>query len=137
MGNHGTAKAEPAATILVVDDEPQNVSLMVEVLEYAGYATLAAASGQEALDALAKQRPDAVLLDLLMPGMDGFEVIRRMRADAASARIPIMVVTASHLDERAREFLSQNTQSLFQKGSFWVEELLREVERVLKGRAGQ
>lgn len=132
--NPGTAKAQPAATILVVDDESQNVSLMVEVLEYAGYSTLAAASGQEALEILARQRPDAMLLDLLMPGMDGFEVIRRMRANAATAGIPVMVVTASYLDERAREFLKQNTQSLFQKGSFWIEDLLREVERVLAER---
>jgi CheY-like chemotaxis protein len=69
-----------------------------------------------------------------MPGMDGFEVIRRMRANAATAGIPVMVVTASYLDERAREFLKQNTQSLFQKGSFWIEDLLREVERVLAER---
>lgn len=128
-------KADPAkppiATLLVVDDEPQNVALMSDVFAHAGYRALGAGSGAEALETARAQRPAAVLLDLLMPGMDGFEVLRRLRADAELKDIPVMVITAMHMDDAQREFLAQNAQSLFHKGAFWIEDLLKEVERIL------
>lgn len=122
---------KPVATVLIVDDEPQNVQLLVEVFEYAGYATLAAGSGEEALTLARARRPDAMLLDLIMPGMDGFEALRRLRADPETRDLPVMVITAMHVDDAGREFLARNAQSIFQKGAFWIEDLLKGVERML------
>lgn len=119
------------ATILVVDDEPENVQLMAGVLTSDGYATLAAKSGAEALEILKTQRPDAVLLDMLMPGMDGFEVMRRIRENPQTAKIPIMVITAMWIGDEDRERINREAQGILQKGTFWIEELLKEVARIV------
>ena len=80
--------------ILVVDDLAQNVKLLEAVLSPRGYAVIAAASGEEALQRVNEQVPDLVLLDVLMPGMDGYEVCRRLREDPATSYLPIVMVTA-------------------------------------------
>ena len=71
----------PDPLVLVVDDLPQNVRLLEAVLSPRGFRVVTASSGQEALGALSKEHPDVVLLDILMPGMDGYEVCRRIRED--------------------------------------------------------
>jgi len=119
------------ATILVVDDQEENVQLMADVLSSAGYVTLAAHSGLEALELLKTNAPRAILLDMLMPGMDGFEVIRRIRDNPATARIPIMVITAMWVSDEDRQRIEREAQSIFQKGTFWIEDLLNEVARVV------
>jgi adenylate cyclase len=86
--------------ILVVDDLPQNVRLLRAVLEPRGYEVVSASSGEEALTAL--ERADLVLLDVLMPGMDGYEVCRRIRADPATAFLPVVMITASGEQEKRR-----------------------------------
>ena len=92
----------PARRILVVDDTPANVRLLEAVLGPRGYEMLTAASGPEALDALTKARPDLVLLDVVMPGMDGYEVCRRLRATPAGAVLPVVMITASGNEEKLR-----------------------------------
>ena len=82
------------AHILVVDDVPRNVRLLADVLGAHGYRTSTAASGEEALACLAAERPDLVLLDVMMPGMDGYQVCRAIRADPACAVLPVVLVTA-------------------------------------------
>ncbi|MCH7990507.1 MAG: response regulator [Planctomycetes bacterium] len=82
--------------ILVVDDIPDNVTLLRDDLIDDGYDVLTAGSGEEALRVAASEHPDLVLLDLMMPGMDGFEVCRRLKADAHLQAIPIVIVSASH-----------------------------------------
>jgi adenylate cyclase len=86
--------------ILVVDDLPQNVRLLRAVLEPRGYEVVSAASGEEALGLLASV--DLVLLDILMPGIDGYEVCRRIRADPATAFVPVVMITASGEQEKRR-----------------------------------
>jgi class 3 adenylate cyclase/CheY-like chemotaxis protein len=87
--------AQRQSRILVVDDTPQNVRLLEAILVPRGYAVVGASSGQQALDRVAEQLPDLVLLDIMMPGMDGHEVCRRLRADPATALLPVVMVTAS------------------------------------------
>jgi CheY-like chemotaxis protein/DNA-binding CsgD family transcriptional regulator len=82
-----------ADVVLIVDDVPDNISLLNDALDEAGYTVLVASSGEAALALLARTRPDVVLLDAVMPGIDGFEVARRMKADAATAAIPIIFMT--------------------------------------------
>ena len=89
-------------TILAVDDLPQNLRLLQAVLEPRGYDVVLAASGEEALEVLSSCAVDLVLLDVLMPGMDGYEVCRRIRADDATAYLPVIMITASGDEERVR-----------------------------------
>ena len=89
-------------TILVVDDQPQNVRLLDAVLSPRGYRVLSASSGEEALDLLRAEQPHLVLLDILMPGMDGYEVCRRIRENADTAFLPVVMVTASEAQQKVR-----------------------------------
>jgi class 3 adenylate cyclase len=83
-----------AAKILVVDDTPRNVKLLADVLGAKGYAVVTAASGPEALEKVEGERPDLVLLDVVMPGMSGYEVCRKLRENPATGMLPVVMVTA-------------------------------------------
>src|ERR1700688_4887757 len=84
----------PPARILVVDDTPDNVEVLKVRLESQGYEVLTAADGEEGLAKIQAETPDLVLLDIMMPKLDGIEVCRRVKADAALPFIPIIMVTA-------------------------------------------
>ncbi len=84
----------PTSTILVVDDVPQNVELMLAYLETLNCTTHVAVDGVDALEKVAKVKPDLILLDIMMPRMSGFEVCRRLKADPKTRDIPILMVTA-------------------------------------------
>ncbi len=88
-----------SARILVVDDIPVNVRLLEAKLSAEYFQVLTAGGGKEALEKVRNEQPDIVLLDVMMPGMDGFEVCRRIKEDPASAHIPVVMVTA--LDQPA------------------------------------
>lgn len=91
------------ATILVVDDAPTNAKLLRLILGAAGYKVLDAYSGAEALEILHRDRPDAMLLDVRMPGMTGYEVCRKIREDPEFASLPVIMVTSMSLaEERIR-----------------------------------
>jgi len=83
-----------ASTILVVDDQPINVQLLKRKLEKEGITILTAYSGQEALDVVSRVKPDLILLDVMMPDMDGIEVCQRLQAAESSRHIPVIFVTA-------------------------------------------
>ena len=82
------------ATILVVDDLPQNVKLLDAMLSPRGYRVVPAASGEAALEAVMEHQPHLVLLDVVMPGMDGYEVCRRLRGEPATRFLPVVMITA-------------------------------------------
>lgn len=81
-------------TILIVDDTPANVSVLLQCLGDAGYRLMVAEDGEEALAQVARTAPDLVLLDVMMPGIDGFETCRRLRERPASKEIPVIFMTA-------------------------------------------
>ena len=81
-------------TVLVVDDVPLNVLLIKKMLSQYTFQLKTANSGQAALDIIDKEIPDLLLLDLMMPGIDGFEVIRRLRADEKTKKLPIIILSA-------------------------------------------
>ena len=85
----------PRANVLVVDDEPANLRVLYKLLSERGHDVLVAANGTEALNVVARASPDLVLLDLMMPEMDGFEVCRRLRAMATARNLPVIFLTAS------------------------------------------
>ena len=91
-------EAKKGARVLVVDDEERNRRLLVAILEAGGYSVAEAADGTQALELARQNPPDIVLLDIMMPGIDGYEVARQLKADVATKAIPVVMVTA--LDDR-------------------------------------
>ena len=85
--------------VLAVDDIPLNLVLVQKMLSRFNFKMRTAANGQLALDAVAEQKPDLILLDLMMPGIDGFEVIRRLRANPETADIQIVILSALNSNE--------------------------------------
>ena len=93
------------SSVLIVDDEPVNVDLLEQELADAGYRTLSAASGEQAIEIAARDKPDLILLDVMMPGIDGYEACRRLKAAEATRPIPVIFLTAlSDSFEKVRGF---------------------------------
>jgi signal transduction histidine kinase len=104
--NASTKAAARRALILIVDDERHNRELLEVMLKPEGFLLLSAANGEEALAIVARQPPDLILLDVMMPGMDGYEVAGRIKSDADTKSIPIIMLTA--LDDRNARMLGLN-----------------------------
>lgn len=115
------------ATILIVDDEPEVVRMVGQTLRRAGYAVLEALSGQDGLALAQARRPDLVILDLLMPPPNGFEVAQRLREAPETRAIPIIVYTGKELSAGERRTLEQQIQGLVHKGRYSQEDLVREI----------
>ena len=94
MNEAAISEQQERAKILVVDDEPKNVRILQIHLNARGYTVYTAADGLEALDVVEKEMPDLILLDINMPRMDGFEVVKRIRSNEATEFIPIVMITA-------------------------------------------
>ena len=88
-----------AFNVLAVDDIPLNLLLVQKMLSRFNFGLRTASGGQQALDAVAERKPDLILLDLMMPGIDGFEVIRRLREDPATQDIRIVILSALNSQE--------------------------------------
>ncbi|MBI1899254.1 MAG: PAS domain S-box protein [Acidobacteria bacterium] len=117
--------------VLVVDDEPPCLQLAEEVLGAAGYIPLLAPSGAEALSVLQQQRVDAIVVDLMMPEMSGFELIFRLKAHVEWKDIPIVVLTGKQLSPADLELLRRETAAVFLKGSGWREQLVGQLRTLL------
>jgi len=101
--------------ILVADDDSRNRKLLETLLYADGYLVASVASGQAVLDAVASDRPDLILLDLMMPGMDGFEVVRRLKSDESARDIPIIMVTALDDSGSRMRLLAAGVEDLIPK----------------------
>jgi signal transduction histidine kinase/DNA-binding response OmpR family regulator len=127
---HVPRKADEDAAVLVVDDDSNTLALVEETLRTGGYETQSVRSGARALEVLSSKLISAVLLDLLMPGMDGFEVIRHIRQELTLRNLPILVMTGKNLTAEEAALLGQETQALLQKNGSWQQQLIAEVDRV-------
>ena len=119
----------PLTRVLVVDDEPNITSLVTTALRYEGFEVASAANGREALNEVAKFRPHLVVLDVMLPDLDGFEVARRLRQEAR--RVPILFLTAKDATEDKIRGLTLGGDDYVTK-PFSLEELLARIRAVLR-----
>jgi signal transduction histidine kinase/CheY-like chemotaxis protein len=118
--------------ILVVEDDPDALEITCDLLVQAGWPVHAAENGAEAIEIIGKSPPALILLDLMMPDMDGFEVIKKVRYHPEWALIPIIVITSMELSSAEHAQLSKQVQNIFQKGKYDLKDLLDEVNELVE-----
>ena len=123
------------STVLVVDDDPQNIRLVKAMLKPFNMEVLVADGGKAGIDIALKRKPDLIILDLMMPDVDGFEVVSKLREDAAAAQIPILIYTAKNISSEDRERLQGNIQSIIQKGDFGKDRFLEMINNLQTSQA--
>ncbi|MFZ5916730.1 MAG: response regulator [Chloroflexota bacterium] len=120
------------ARVLIAEDEPDTAGLLVHMLERAGFATSVAVNGYETLALARREKPGLILLDLRMPGMDGYEALIRLKQDEQTRDIPIITMSAHASDPRSeREKLLSLGAAEFLSKPFTVDELVQEIERAI------
>ena len=121
--------------VLVVDDEAANREWLQNVLEPAGYDVTLASGGREGIELARSGQPDVLMLDLLMPEINGFDVIEALSRDEATRAIPIMVLTAKHLTEADIDQLNRHVSTIVRRGSMGAVDLLGKLQVILKNKA--
>jgi PAS domain S-box-containing protein len=121
---------EGSLRILIVDDDLETRELLADTLMNEGHTPLTARFAAEAQRILGTSRVDAVVLDLLLPGRNGFEVLSDIRANPKLSRLPVLVLTVKDLTEREREALSAQGAQVFAKGAGWRQELLKQLRQL-------
>ncbi len=117
-------------SVLIVDDEPMTRNLLRMILSYAGYTVSEAEDGYDALDKIAQQMPDLVLLDLMMPQLDGIDVCKRVRQNETTAHLPIIMLTAdTRSDSRDASMLAGADRFLMKPIS--RKDLLAEIQDLM------
>lgn len=120
-------------SVAIIEDEPDARILLRRILQYRRkYNIDEAIDGAQGIELIRSKRPDLVLLDLMMPGVDGFQVLDMMKADDTLRHIPVIVITAKDLTTQDYQRLSGKVESLLQKGEFMEEELFDSISDVLK-----
>jgi len=122
-------KPSAETNVLVVDDDPDMREIMQRTLQSAGYQVSVAVDGAKGLISIAQDPPDLVVLDLMMPEMDGFEFLHHLRREPRYSDIPVLVATAKELTEGELEMLKRSAQNVIRKEAHSRAELLHVVER--------
>jgi len=117
-------------TILVIEDDATSRLLMARLLRFEGYETLSAGNGEQALEMLGFMKPALILLDLMMPVMDGFEFAAELRRREDWRAVPVIVLTAKDITAADRERLDGSIQRILQKGAIKLEDLVKEIRRL-------
>jgi signal transduction histidine kinase/CheY-like chemotaxis protein len=123
-----------AGRVLVVDDDEDALALTLAMLEASNYEVETASNGRAALEAISQVRPDALVLDLMLPEIDGFEVVHRLNTNADWRGLPVILLTARDLSHEERRALD-GTARIIQKGSFTRDELIAELSTAIGKRA--
>jgi len=128
---------KPAKTIVCVEDEPEVIELIQVMLETSGYRVIGVIGGREALEVIRREKPDMVLLDLMMPEVDGWTVFKQMRADPELKNIPVVPVTA--VDKPIDMMLALEVAGVdeYVTKPFSRNELIASVEKVFRRREGK
>jgi CheY-like chemotaxis protein len=123
------------SSILIVDDDPQNIRLVKAMLKPFNMEIMIADGGKAGLELAMKKKPDLIILDLMMPDVDGFEVVSKLREDPESAQIPILIYTAKNITSEDRERLQGNIQTIIQKGDFGKDRFLEMINNLQTAQA--
>ena len=122
--------AHPPCPLLLIEDDETTRGMMRGMLERDGWCVMEAANGEEGLARLSEAGANVILLDLMMPQMDGFEFLSRLRKDEKTRETPVVVITAKELTAEDRRLLSGAVQKVLAKGEFAMEDLLRQLRAV-------
>jgi signal transduction histidine kinase/DNA-binding response OmpR family regulator len=128
-------RGRPAARVLAVDDDVKALEIIDGMLSPRGVTVLKAGGGQAGIELALRERPDLILLDLMMPGLNGFDVLGALKTHPATRDIPVIIVTAKHLTDEERGLLTRQAESVLQKAGFDTESLLREIQQLLTHRS--
>jgi signal transduction histidine kinase/CheY-like chemotaxis protein len=129
VGRH--VRGDGRAQVLVVDDDPKTRDMLRRTLQKAGCTVAEAANGSEAIEALERAKPALILLDLMMPGMDGFEVLERLHGDEAWREVPVIIVTAKDLTREDVDRLNGRVVKVLQKGAYQRRDLVRDIQAMI------
>lgn len=125
-----------AGYILVVDDEPDVRELFKITLNMAGYRTAVASDGLQALDEIAKESPELIVLDLMMPHLDGFGVLDRLREEHSNGPLKVLIATAKTLNDGDKEHLSSwPVVGVLNKGELDLPKMVHDVQSLLSDKA--
>jgi CheY-like chemotaxis protein len=117
-------------SVLVIDDDKAAIDLMQVILENEGYRVFKAYEGKEGVEIATRERPDLVILDLIMPETSGFTVAYQLKQIPATRSIPIIILTSMDIDEETRERLGSYVSGLMSKSAFTKRDLLREIGNI-------
>jgi PAS domain S-box-containing protein len=134
---HRVLQPNGVLRVLIVDDDLETRELLADTLMNEGHTPLTARYAAEAMRILSTSRVDAVVLDLLLPGRNGFEVLSEIRADPRLTRIPVLVLTVKDLTERERQVLAEQGAQVFAKGAGWRQKLLEQLRRLRHAEHGK
>jgi signal transduction histidine kinase/CheY-like chemotaxis protein len=125
-------RAAVSRSVLVVDDDPQSRDLLRRALEKSGWQVFEAENGKAGLSELAKQSPALILLDLMMPEMDGFEFMQELRQRPRHEKVPVIVITSKALTEEDRRRLNGHVSDILQKGGYSIEQLMAQIQQLVR-----
>jgi CheY-like chemotaxis protein/nitrogen-specific signal transduction histidine kinase len=132
LSQAGKKQTSTGKFILLVDDNEPALIQMTDMLSEQGYTLQVARNGHEALEQMGTHLPDAIILDLMMPKMDGFEVLSRLRDTELTSALPVLILTAKHISKEELNFLKKNNvHQLIQKGNIGRKELLDAVGKMV------
>ena len=128
-----TPKQKPK--VLIIDDNPEDVRLLESTVINEGFDVLTAFDGVDGINQAVNNKPDLIILDLLMPGMSGFDVVKSLQENPKASKIPIIIITMKELTSEDRERLNSKVKSIVQKGEdarLHLLEAIRNIERFQK-----
>jgi CheY-like chemotaxis protein len=131
LADLGFVQPISTATVLVIDDDPRAVEIISTYLEKAGYTVLRAYGGEEGLQVAQSHQPELIILDLMMPGIGGFEIVDTLKSAPKTAQIPIIVLTAKYLSPDDRKALNGHVLQIVEKAQFNHCNFISEVHRAL------
>ena len=118
------------STILIVEDNEKNMKLVRDVLQVKGYETIEAGTGEDGVRLAAERMPDLVLMDIQLPGMNGIDALKALRAEPSTARIPVIALTASVMQQDRQEIMSAGFDAFIEK-PINLREFLATVQKTL------
>ncbi len=121
-----------AKTILIVEDDTKNMTLFRDLLQVSGYSTILASGGKEGIELARAKKPDLILMDIMMPGMDGLEATRILKAGAATTSIPVIALTAYAMKGDKERMLEAGCDGYLAK-PINTDDFLKEVAKYLSG----